>query len=241
MTNQDWTTAAPYDFQATANGIYTAALTRMYGWIALGLVTTGAAAAIAYRLGILDGIGLFGYLAIVGLALGLLIALHFTAHRAPAPVTAALYLAFTAVEGVAISYIFGAYTYQTIVTAFGLTAGLFTAMSIIGFTTKRDLSKLGPILLFGLVGLVIVSVINIFIGSGILSWIVTLVALPLFLALVVWETKEVKELAQQAAQDGDAQAARRIAIIGAVGLYLAFLNIFLILLRIVQFFSGDGD
>ena len=64
-------------------------------------------------------------------------------------------------------------------------------------------------------------------------------ALPLFLALVVWETKEVKELAQQAAEDGDENAARRIAIIGAAGLYIAFLNIFLILLRIVQFFSGD--
>ena len=239
MINPDWTTTRPYDFEAAGDRIYTAAITRMYGWIALGLVTTGAAAAIAYRLGALDGIGLIGYLVIIGVALALLVALYLTVHRVPAPVSAVLYLAFTAVEGVAISYIFGAYTNQTIVLAFGLTAGLFTAMSVIGFTTKRDLSKLGPMLLFGLVGLVIVSVSNIFIGSGILSWIVTLVALPLFLALVVWETKEVKELAQQAAEDGDEKAARRIAIIGAAGLYIAFLNIFLILLRIVQFFSGD--
>ena len=239
MTNPDWTTTRPYDFEAAGDHIYTAAITRMYGWIALGLVTTGAAAAIAYRLGALDGIGLIGYLVIIGVALALLVALYLTVHRVPAPVSAALYLAFTAVEGVAISYIFGAYTNQTIVLAFGLTAGLFTAMSVIGFTTRRDLSKLGPVLLFGLVGVVIVSVSNIFIGSGILSWIVTLVALPLFLALVVWETKEVKELAQQAARDGDENAARQIAIIGAAGLYLAFLNIFLILLRIVQFFSGD--
>ena len=239
MTNPDWTTTRPYDFEAAGDRIYTAAITRMYGWIALGLVTTGAAAAIAYRLGALDGIGLIGYLVIIGVALALLVALHLTVHRVPAPVSAVLYLAFTAVEGVAISYIFGAYTNETIVLAFGLTAGLFTAMSVIGFTTKRDLSKLGPMLLFGLVGVVIASVINIFIGSGILSWIVTLVALPLFLALVVYETKEVKELAQQAAQDGDENAGRRIAIIGAAGLYLAFLNIFLILLHIVQFSSGD--
>ena len=141
-------------------------------------------------------------------------------------------------SGVA-SLIFGAYTNRTIVLAFGVTAGLFTAMSVIGFTTKRDLSRLGPILLFGLFGVVIVSLINIFIGSGILSWIVTLVALPLFLGLVVWQTKEVKELAQQAALDGDDQAARQIAITGAAGLYLSFLNIFLILLRIIHFFSGD--
>ena len=211
----------------------------MYGWIALGLVTTAAVAAIAYRMGVLANIGLIGYLLIVGVALALLIALHLTVHRAPAPVSAVLYLGFTVVEGVAISYIFGAYTNQTIVLAFGLTAGLFTAMSIVGFTTKRDLSKWGPILLCGLLGLVVISVINIFIGSGLLSWLITLIALPLFLGLVIWETKEVKELAQQAAREGDAKAAGQIAIIGAAGLYLSFLNIFLILLRIVQSFSDD--
>ncbi len=239
MTNPDWTTTTPYDFAASADGIYTAAISRMYGWITLGLVTTAAAAALAYRLGILDNIGLIGYLLIIGVALALLFALHFSVHKMPGPVSAALYLGFTAVEGVAISYIFGAYTYQTIVLAFGLAAGLFTAMSIVGLTTKRDLSRLGPILLFGLIGVVIAGLVNIFIGSGLLGWIVTLVALPLFLGLVIYETKEVKELAQQAAQDNDAKAAGRIAIIGAAGLYLAFLNIFLILLRIVQFFSDD--
>ena len=241
MTNPDWTTATAYNFGAAVNGIYTSAVTRMYGWIALGLVTTAAVAAIAYRMGVLANIGLIGYLLIVGVALALLIALHLTVHRAPAPVSAVLYLylGFTAVEGVAISYIFGAYTNQTIVLAFGLTAGLFTAMSIVGFATKRDLSKWGPILLCGLLGLVVISVINIFIGSGLLSWLITLIALPLFLGLVIWETKEVKELAQQAAREGDAKAAGQIAIIGAAGLYLSFLNIFLIMLRIVQFFSED--
>lgn len=131
MTNPEWTTTTPYDFEASADGIYTAAISRMYGWITLGLVTTGAAAALAYRLGVLDNVGLIGYLVILGVALALLFALHLSVHRVPGPVAAALYLGFTAVEGVAISYIFGAYTYQTIVLAFGLTAGLFTAMSII--------------------------------------------------------------------------------------------------------------
>ena len=239
MTNREWTTTTPYNFAASADGIYTAAITRMYGWITLGLVTTGATAALAYRLGVLDNVGLIGYLVLLGVGLGLLFALYLSVHRVPGPVSAVLYLGFTAVEGVAVSYIFGAYTNQTIVLAFGLTAGLFTVMSIIGYTTKRNLSGLGPILIFGLVGLCIASVVNIFIGSGLLGWLVTLVALPLFLGLVVYETKEVKELAQQAAQDNDAKAAGRIAIIGAAGLYLAFLNIFLILLRIVDFFSGD--
>ena len=239
MSYPDWTPVGSYDFAGAADSIYTAAITRMYGWIALGLITTAAAAWLAYQMGVLNNVGLFGFLAIFGVALALLIILHLTVHRVPAPVSAILYLGFTAVEGVAISYIFAAYTSQTIVLAFGLTAGLFTAMSVIGFTIKRDLSGWGPILLFGLLGVVIVSVINIFIGSGLLSWIVTLIALPIFLGLVIYQTKEVKEEAQEAARQGDTGAAGRIAIIGAVGLYLSFLNIFLILLRIVQFFNDD--
>ncbi len=85
----------------------------------------------------------------------------------------------------------------------------------------------------------IVSLINIFVGSGLLSWVVTIVALPLFLGLVIWETKEVKEEAQEAAAIGDTKAAWSIGIIGAVGLYLSFLNIFLILLRLLDWFNGD--
>ena len=94
-------------------------------------------------------------------------------------------------------------------------------------------------LMVGLIGLVIAIVINIFLGSNILSWIITLVALPLFLGLTVYETKQVKELAQEAAMLGDEQAASRIAIAGAVGLYVIFLNIFLILLRILDIFGGE--
>ena len=229
----------PYDAGAISDRIYTSAIARMYLWITLGLVVTAAAAWFAYQLDVLEDVGLWGYLVIVAVAIGLLFILHFSVQRLPSPITAALYLAFTAVEGVAVSYIFGAYTNETIVLAFGVAAGLFAAMSVIGFTTKRDLSKWGPILLFGLLGIVIVSLINIFVGSGLLSWVVTIVALPLFLGLVIWETKEVKEEAQEAAAIGDTKAAWSIGIIGAVGLYLSFLNIFLILLRLLDWFNGD--
>lgn len=229
----------PYDAGSVSDGIYTSAIARMYFWITLGLVVTAATAWFAYQLDVLEDVGLLGYLVIVAVAIGLLFILHFSVQRLPSPITASLYLVFTAVEGVTVSYIFGAYTNETIVLAFGLTAGLFAAMSVIGFTTKRDLSKWGPILLFGLLGIVIVSLINIFVGSGLLSWVVTIVALPLFLGLVIWETKEVKEEAQEAAAIGDAKAAWSIGIIGAVGLYLSFLNIFLILLRLLDWFNGD--
>ena len=221
--------------QEAADSIFSGAMTRLYGWIAMGLVTTGAVAWISYQAGILTNLGLIGNLLLLGVWIGCLFALRFAASRVPPAVLGALYLVFTAIGGVMTSYIFWAYAGSTIVLAFALTAGVFGAMSAIGYTTKRDLTGLGALLVIGLIGVVITGVINIFIGSGVISWIIALVALPIFMGLVVYETKQVKELAQEAAANGD----ERAAIIGAVGLYLAFLNIFLILLRILDFFNSD--
>ena len=225
MPSQARAINSPYDVEATADGIYTSAITWMYLWIAMGLVVIALAERLAHQLGVWQNVGLLGNLLVV--AICLLFLLIFGVQRLPSPITVALYLGFTAVLGVlisfvsvVISYIFATNTGETVVLAFGLTAAVFAAMSIIGFTTKRDLSKWGLILLFGLLGTVIVSLINNFIGSGLLSWAVTVVALPLFLGSVIWERKEVKEKALEAAAIGDTKAAQKIGIIGAVGVYL---------------------
>ena len=124
--------------------------------------------------------------------------------------------------------------------AFLLTGGLFVAMSAVGMTTKRDLSKLGPMLLIGLVGLIVISLINMLvIQSGGLFLIINLLLLPLFLALTVWETKQMKELAQEAAMHGDEKGAMQVAVMGSIGLYLNVLNIFLIILNLLGFVSSD--
>ena len=229
--------------QDAANAIFTGAMTRLYGWIALGVVTTGAVGWISHQADILESIlenfGMIGYFVVLGVWLASVFGLSFLASRVPPAVAGGAYLVFTAITGVMISYIFWAYTGDTIILAFALTTGVFAAMSAIGYTTKRDLSGLGTMLTIGLVGAIIVMVINWFIGSNMLSWIITLVMLPIFLGLTVYETKQVKELAQEAGSLGDERAASRIAIAGAVGLYLIFLNIFLILLRILDIFSGD--
>lgn len=226
-----------------ANAIFTGAMTRLYGWIALGIVTTGAVAWISYQAGflasILDRFGLVGYLVVLGVWLAAIFGLSFAASRVPPAVAGGLYLGFTALSGLMISYIFWAYTGDTIILAFALTTGVFAAMSAIGYTTKRDLSGLGTMCFIGLIGIIIAGVANIFIGSGMLSWLVTLVALPIFLGLTVYETKQVKEMAQEAAMRGDTRAASQVAIMGAVGLYVNFLNLFLILLRILDFFNND--
>ena len=225
--------------QETAYSIYSGAMTRLYGWVALGLATTGAVGWICAAAGFLEGMGFIGLIVLFVLWIGSLFVLRFAASRVPPTVLGVLYLAFTAIGGVLTSFIWSEYTGATIVAAFLLTGGVFAAMSVIGLTTKRDLTGLGTICIIGLVGVVILGVVNIFIGSGFLSWVVTIVALPIFLGLTVYETKQVKELVQIAADEGDTRAAGIIAIVGAVGLYLNFLNIFLILLRIMDFFGGD--
>ena len=232
-----------YSSQEAADNIFTGAMARLYGWIALGVVTTGAVAWLSYQAGILEGIlasfGLIGYLAALGVWFAAIFGLSFAASRVSPAVGGALYLVFTAISGLMVSYIFWSYTGDTIILAFALTTGVFAVMSAIGYTTKRDLSGLGTMCFIGLIGVVIAGLVNIFIGSGVLSWIVTLVALPIFLGLTVYETKQVKELAQEAAARGDERAAGQVAIMGAVGLYLNFLNLFLILLRILDFFNSD--
>ena len=226
-----------------ANSIFTGAMTRLYGWIALGLVTTGAVGWISHQAGILESIlenfGMIGYFVVLGVWLACIFGLSFAASRVPPAVAGGLYLVFTAITGVMISYIFWAYTGDTIVLAFALTTGVFSVMSVIGYTTKRDLSGLGTMCMIGLFGVIIAGVVNWFIGSSMLSWLITLVALPIFLGLTVYQTKQVKELAQEAAMRGDERAASQVAIMGAVGLYVTFLNIFLILLRIMDFFNSD--
>ena len=229
--------------QEAADGIFTGAMTRLYGWIALGVITTGAVGWISHQAGALESIienfGLIGYFVVLGVWIAFIFGLSFLAHRVPPAVAGGAYLVFTAITGLMISTIFWEYTGDTIVLAFALTTGVFAVMSVIGFTTKRDLSSLGTMCFVGLFGVIIAGVVNWFIGSNMLSWIITLVALPIFLGLTVYQTKQVKEMAQEAAMRGDERAASQIAIMGAVGLYIVFLNIFLILLRILDIFGGD--
>ena len=229
--------------QQSADAIFTGSMTRLYGWVALGVVTTGAVAWISHQAGalesIIDNFGMIGYFVVLGVWIAFIFGLSFLAHRVPPAVAGGAYLVFTAITGLMISTIFWEYTGDTIILAFALTTGVFAVMSAIGYTTKRDLSGLGTMCMIGLFGVIIASVINIFIGSNGLSWIITLVFLPILLGLCVYQTKEVKEMAQEAAMRGDERAASQIAIMGAVGLYVVFLNIFLILLRILDIFSGD--
>jgi len=116
--------------------------------------------------------------------------------------------------------------------AFGTTAILFGVMSVVGYTTKSDMTKWGPILLMGLVGLIIASVANMFLASSALEWVITYVGIFLFLALTVYDTKYIKTMTAQFAATGDSQMVSRIGVLGALKLYLDFINLFLFILRL---------
>ena len=226
-----------------ADAIYTDAMSRLYGLVALGIVTTGAAIFIGDRVGVgqlIVGFGWLGYLAAFGVMIGTLIAAGKVVAGGNTGLGTVLYLTFTGLEGLFLSPILLAFTTEMIGLAFMLTAGLFVAMSAVGITTKRDLSRLGPMLFIGLIGMIVISLINVLlIRSDGLFLLISLLLLPLFLALTVWETKQVKGLAQDAAMAGDAQAANQVAVLGSIGLYLNALNIFLILLSLLGFASDD--
>ena len=238
MQNFPQTNTPPYPVKKTGDEIYTRTLAGMYGWIAVGLMVASVSAWFWYQSGIRDSFGMIGFLVCFGISLGLLIALHVSVRKAPLASTAGLYLAFTTAEGAMLSGIFGSYTTGTIVLAFGLTGGLFVTLAIIGHNTTRDLSGWLPMLTAGLISLVVASLANLLIGSGALSWVITIATIPVFIGLTIWETREAKELAREAAQQDDHMAANRIAIISATGLYLNFLNLFLALLRTLGFLGS---
>lgn len=145
-----------------------------------------------------------------------------------------LFYLFAVVNGLMLTPIFLVYTHASIAKTFFITAGTFGAMSIFGYTTNQDLSKIGSILFMALIGLVIASLVNIFTHSTTLMWIITFAGVIIFVGLTAWDTQAVKRMAQMATPD----MVGRIATLGALNLYLDFINMFLYLLRI---FGSDRN
>lgn len=146
-----------------------------------------------------------------------------------------LFCVFSAMMGVWLAPIFWAYHIGTIVYTFFITAGTFGAMSIYGYFTKTDLSKLGTYFMMALFGLIIAIVVNIFLKSSGLEWVISIVGVLLFTGLTAYDTQMVKRLA---AANLDPQLADKLATMGALNLYLDFINLFLFLLRI---FGGSRN
>ena len=145
------------------------------------------------------------------------------------------FIAYSALMGCWLAPIFIAYRLGTIVYTLFITAGTFGAMSVYGYFTKSDLSKMGSYLMMALFGLIIAMIVNIFAKSSTLNWIVSIVGVLIFVGLTAWDTQQVKRLA---AANLEPSLADKLATMGAMNLYLDFINLFLFLLRI---FGGSRD
>ena len=152
-------------------------------------------------------------------------------------VTAAtlLFYLYSVLTGVVCSSILLLYTASSVGMTFLITAGVFAAMSIYGFTTSNDLTKFGSIMFMALIGLIICSVVNIFLKSSGMEWIISLAGVAIFIGLTAWDTQKIKNAAMYAP---DGTSAEKLATIGALSLYLDFVNLFIYLLR---FFGGSRD
>ena len=146
-----------------------------------------------------------------------------------------LFYLYSVLTGVVFSSILLLYTATSVGMTFLITAGVFAAMSIYGFTTSNDLTQFGSIMFMALIGLIICSVVNIFLKSSGMEWIISLAGVVIFIGLTAWDTQKIKNAAMYAT---DGTSAEKLATFGALSLYLDFVNLFLYLLR---FFGGSRD
>ena len=162
--------------------------------------------------------------------IALVIVLSAAITRLSTGVSVALFLAYAALLGVSLSAILIYYTQASITSTFLVTAGTFGVMSIFGFVTKRDLTKLGSLMIMLLIGLILASVVNIFLRSSALYWILTYVGVGIFVGLIAYDTQRIKRMTAASLSNEKGRGA--IVVMGALKLYLDFINLFLLLLRI---------
>ncbi|MEZ5931972.1 MAG: Bax inhibitor-1/YccA family protein [Alphaproteobacteria bacterium] len=206
---------------------------RVYNIMGLGLLLTGVVALVTASTPVLFN-AIFGTPLqwVVMLApLAFVFFISFKADSMSAAKAQALFWAFAGVMGLSTAWIFQVYAGGSIARVFFITAGLFGAMSLYGYTTKRDLSGFGSFLFMGLIGVVIASLVNIFLQSSALHFAVSIIGVLVFTGLTAYDTQRIKELYDEGA---GSESMSKLAVMGALSLYLSFINLFMLLL---QFFG----
>jgi FtsH-binding integral membrane protein len=210
---------------------------KVYNLMALGLAITGVAAFLSFQFAFADGqLTAFGqaiYLSplkwVVILApLAMVFFLSFRINRMSVSAAQTTFWIYAALVGLSLSSLLLIYTGQSVVQTFFITAASFGALSLYGYSTKRDLSAMGSFLVMGLFGLIIASVVNIFLGSSALQFAISVIGVLIFAGLTAYDTQRIKEMYYEA--DG-AEVMGRKAIMGALTLYLDFINLFMFLLQ----------
>lgn len=215
--------------QTDSQALVSDALWTTYRWMAAGLGVTGLVAMLVASspaaLSILFGNRILFYVLLFA-QLGLVMAFNTVAARASTAAVAAMFFAYAALTGTTLSVIFLVYTMSSIASVFFVTAGAFAGLSVVGLVTKRDLSGVGRFALFALFGLILASIVNIFLASSGLGFLISVVGVLLFAALTAYDTQKLKNLFAS----GEVHA--NMPLVGALVLYLDFINMFLFLLRL---------
>lgn len=222
---------------ATAGSIVAAAMKKVYAKMALGLVVSGlvaffCASSPAY-LNFVIANRWFMWVVLLG-ELGLVFGISGAINRLSSATASGLFYLYSAINGLMLAQIFWVYAAGAIAKTFFITAGTFGAMSVFGYTTRQDLSKMGSLLFMALIGLIIASVVNMFARSSGLDWIISIIGVLIFVGLTAWDTQQIRRMASVM----PASEIGRLSTLGALTLYLDFINLFLYLLR---FFGGSRD
>ena len=241
---QGWGRAGTLDQAVLDEGLRSYML-RVYNWMASGLLLTAivayliastpAVAELFYTTvrtprGLATAPTILGWIAMFS-PLAFILVLSFGINRMSKTTAQALFWAFAAVMGASLSNVFVIYTATSIASTFFATAAMFAAMSLIGYTTKRDLTKMGSFLLMGLIGIIIAMVVNIFLASPALAFVVSILGVVIFCGLTAWDTQRIRnDYIEYSYAEGSEMAGKR-SVMDALGLYLNFINLFQFLLH----------
>jgi FtsH-binding integral membrane protein len=233
MSNYDQNTAAPgaaADRTVAVDAGLRAYMLRVYNYMTIGVGLTGLVAMLTYQF---TGPELLQSPLMWVLMLAPLALVFFISSRIntlSAETARMLFFIYAAVVGLSLSTIFHVYTGVSITRVFFISAAAFGALSIWGYTTPRDLSGMGTFLFMGLIGIVIASLVNLFLGSSRLDWIISIIGVGVFAGLTAYDTQRIKAMYDSG---DDAVSAGRKAVMGALSLYLNFINLFMMLLRLM--------
>jgi FtsH-binding integral membrane protein len=218
--------------------VTSAFFTQVYGWMSAGLAVT---AAVAYAVA---NTGLQQWAMSMPVLIGsfvvemvLVVAISAAINRISAPAAVAMFMLYSALNGFVLSILFLRYTGASLGGTFVITAGAFGAMSVYGYTTKRDLTRLGSLLFMALIGLVLAMVVNFFLHNPMLYWIISCVGVLIFVGLTAFDTQRLRYIAMQT--QNDPRMASRLAVVGSLTLYLDFINLFIMLLQLMGNRRGD--
>jgi FtsH-binding integral membrane protein len=222
-TNASYPVVSPVDLQSVMRQVYV--------WMLFGLLVTAGLAYVTVATPLVNLVAnpIVMLVAIVG-ELGLVLVISLGFNRLSAGVATLLFFAYAALNGFTLAIVLLAFSIESIFLTFVATAALFGAMSIIGYTTHVDLTKLGTFLIMGVLGLVIAMVVNLFVNSGPLNLLISAAGVLIFTGLTAYDTQRIGRMAAQMSQEGEAGI--KFGIMGALRLYLDFINMFLFMLRL---------